>query len=273
MCLLADKLNGLSTMVGDVTSAYLEAVTTEKVCFTAGPEFGELEGHTFIIYKALYGLRTSGASWHQRFADTLRDLGYTPCKADNDVWMKDCDTHYEYVCVYVDDIMHMSKNPQALFDALKDQYNYKLAGVGDPSYHLGGDIYRDSDNTLAWGAKGYIKKMLMAYEKLFNSQPKEYSHPMEEGDHPELDLTPLLNKDGIRMYQSIIGALQWAVTLGRFDIFIGVVTMSSFRISPREGHLERLKHIYGYLKRQPDGAIRFRTGIPDHEARVTPKNL
>ena len=113
--------------------------------------------------------------------------------------------------------------------------------------------------------------MLMAYEKLFNSQPKEYSHPMEEGDHPELDLTPLLSKDGIRMYQSLIGALQWAVTLVYFDIFIGVVTMSSFRISPREGHLERLKRIYGYLKRQPDGAIRFRTGIPDHESRVTLK--
>jgi hypothetical protein len=29
--------------------------------------------------------------------------------------------------------------------------------------------------------------------------------------------------------------------------------------------------MYGYLKRQPDGAIRFRTGIPDHESHDTPK--
>ena len=106
-------------MVGDVTSAYLEAATNEKVCFTAGPEFGELKGHTFIIYKALYGLHTSGASWHLQFSDTLQHLGYTPCKADNDVWIKDCDTHYEYVCVYVDDIMHMSKDLQAFFDTLR----------------------------------------------------------------------------------------------------------------------------------------------------------
>ena len=47
--------------------------------------------------------------------------------------------------------------------------------------------------------------------------------------------------------------------------------MSSFRIAPRQGHLDRLKRMYGYLKRQPDGAIRFRTGIPDHESRDTPK--
>ncbi len=258
-------------MVGDVSSAYLEAETKEKVCFTAGPEFGKLAGHTFIIFKALYGLRTSGASWHQRFADTLCDLGYRPCKADYDVWIKDCGSHYEYVCVYVDDIMHMSKKTQALFDALKDIYHYNLAGIGEPSYHLGGNFFRDTDVTLAWGAQFYVKEVLITYEKLFGQNPKEYSSPMEEGDHPELDLTPELDANGIKLYQSLIGALQWAVTLGRFDIFIGVATMSSFRIAPRQGHLDRLKRMYGYLKRQPDGAIRFCTGIPDRESRNTPK--
>jgi hypothetical protein len=34
--------------------------------------------------------------------------------------------------------------------------------------------------------------------------------------------------------------------------------------------VDRLKRIYGYLKRNPDGAIRFRTGIPDHESREPP---
>jgi hypothetical protein len=31
------------------------------VCIIAGPEFGNLQGHVMIIYKALYGLRSSGA--------------------------------------------------------------------------------------------------------------------------------------------------------------------------------------------------------------------
>ena len=113
--------------------------------------------------------------------------------------------------------------------------------------------------------------MLLSYEKLFNSTPKEYSTPMEEGDHPELDLSPVLDANGTRLYQSLIGALQWAVTLGRFDIFIGVATMSSFRVTPREGHLERLQRMYGCLKWQPYDAIRFRTGIPDHVSRESPK--
>jgi hypothetical protein len=270
LCLVAAEVNSLKIMVGDISSAYLEAYTKEKVCFTAGPEFGLLQGHTFIIEKALYGLRTSGASWHQRFSDTLRDMGYFPCIADSDVWMKHCGTHYEYICVYVDDIMHMSKCPEELFTKLKDTYNYSLSGVGEPSYHLGGDFFRDKDGTLAWGASSYIKKMLLNYNKHFDIPPKEYSSPILEGDHPELDLTKELDAAGIQLYQSMIGALQWAVTLGRFDILMGVTAMSSFRISPRQGHLDRLKRIYGYLKRQPEGAVRFRTGIPDHEATELP---
>ena len=44
------------------------------------------------------------------------------------------------------------------------------------------------------------------------------------------------------------------------------MTLSRFRVAPHVGHLERIKRIYGYLRRQPEGGIRFRTGIPDHES-------
>ena len=83
--MLAAELNQLHIMVGDISSAYLEAYTQEKVCFLAGPEFGPLEGHLLVIERALYGLQTSGARWHDRFSDRLRDMGFTPCEADPDV--------------------------------------------------------------------------------------------------------------------------------------------------------------------------------------------
>jgi Reverse transcriptase (RNA-dependent DNA polymerase) len=86
ICLVAAELNSLQSIVGDISSAYLVAYTKEKVYFTSGPELGVLQGHTFVIEKALYGLYTSGASWHQCIADTLRDLQFTPCLADPDVW-------------------------------------------------------------------------------------------------------------------------------------------------------------------------------------------
>ena len=104
---------------------------------------------------------------------------------------------------------------------------------------------------------------------MFGSKPKEYSTPLAKKDHPELDHSELLDDLGIKQYQSLIGALQWLVTLGRFDIHLGVATMPSFCIAPHQGHLDCLKRMYGYLKQNPAGATRFFVKIPNHEAIAT----
>ncbi|HYC30222.1 MAG TPA: reverse transcriptase domain-containing protein, partial [Chitinophagaceae bacterium] len=96
MALVVSELNGLKVMVGDIGNAYLEAHTKEKACIIAGPDVGELEGHTLIINKALYSLRTSGARFHKKLSDTLRDMGFKPCKADPDLWLQEQADHYEY---------------------------------------------------------------------------------------------------------------------------------------------------------------------------------
>jgi hypothetical protein len=64
----------------------------------------------------------------------------------------------------------------------------------------------------------------------------------------------------------MIGALQWVVTLRRFDILEAIMMMGGFSVMPRQGHMASLKRIYEFLKRRPDGAISFRVGIPNHEA-------
>ena len=63
---------------------------------------------------------------------------------------------------------------------------------------------------------------------------------MEKGDHPELDVSNLLEVDGISQYQSLVGALQGGITLGRFELLAGISAMTSFRVAPRVGHMERL---------------------------------
>ena len=89
---------------------------------------------------------------------------------------------------------------------------------------------------------------------------------MDKDDHPECDQSTLLDPTGTREHQSLIGAPQWCVTLGRCDIQHAVMIMSRFRVGPRQGHLDRLTKIFGYLRKHPEAKIRFRTGIPDCEA-------
>ena len=258
------ELNELETWATDIGNAYLEANTSEKVYIIAGPEFGKLEGHVLIIRKALYGLRTSGVRWHERLADCLRSMGFAPSWSEPDIWMRRAGDVYEYVAVYVDDLAIAAKNPQEIIDTLVNVHKFKLKGTGNIQFHLGMDFYRDDDNILCIAPIKYIKKMIMSYEQMFGKTPRTTAwSPLEKGDHPELDDSEFLNPEDTQKYQSLIGALQWAISIGRLDITTAIMTMSSFRTSPRKGHLERLKRIYGYLAKFNDMALRIRVNEPD----------
>jgi hypothetical protein len=68
MVAFLSELNGRAT---DIGNAYLEAKMSELLFIVAGPEFGDLEGHMLVIYKALYGLHSSGLRWHESFSACL----------------------------------------------------------------------------------------------------------------------------------------------------------------------------------------------------------
>ena len=179
------ELNKMETWATDIRNAYLEAKTKEKVYVVAGAEFGELEGHILVIFKALYGLRSSGLRWHERFAACLREEGFKPCKAEPDIWMRKNDDVYEYIAVYVDDLAFALKDPQSLVTALEQKHKFKLKGTGPISFHLGCNFFRDKDGTLCMAPKKYIEKMVAMYVQLFGTQPSQKtSSPLEKGGSP-----------------------------------------------------------------------------------------
>ena len=45
---------------------------------------------------------------------------------------------------------------------------------------------------------------------------------------PELDDSEFLDEEGTRIYQSLIGSAKWLVQLGRFDIAMLIMTLSSY---------------------------------------------
>ena len=113
--------------------------------------------------------------------------------------------------------------------------------------------------------KKYIEKLKETYVRLFNTEPsKGLKTPLEKNDHPELDTSEILEGHEVNHYLTMVGQLQWLITLGRFDIQAQVITMSRFQAQPRKGHLERLKRIYSYAIRTKDYATRFRPTEPDY---------
>ena len=93
--------------------------------------------------------------------------------------------------------------------------------------------------------------------------PKRHKNT-NKNDHPEMDTSEILEGEMVSKYLTMVGQLQCLVALGRFDIHPHVISLSRFRAVPRQGHIERLTRVYGYVIRTKDYAIRFRTQEPDY---------
>jgi hypothetical protein len=271
---LLAALNDLDLVAADIGNAYLQASTKEKIYAIAGPEFGELQGKTMIIVRALYGLKSSGAAWHEHFANTLYDMKFKPSYADPDVWMRAATKpngflYYEYIFVYEDDLLILSHQTKSIVNVLKSISRLKEDEVGVPKMYLGAQVkqmHLPQDKTvLQWGLspKQYIEnalnnvegKLLEIGQKL---HPKNYaSVPIRTGYRPELDYSPILSSETANFYQQLIGMLRWVVELGRMDIHLAVTLLSSYMMQPREGHLIEVLRIFSYLKYHTNSIMIF----------------
>ena len=213
-----------------------------------------------IAVKAIYGLKSSSARFHEHLSIALQKLGFRPSKADADLWIKKVDDHYEYIARYVDDVIVFLKQPMDIINELKKTYTMK--DVGRPQYYLGGDVVQLGDEwekegiSEALSAETYINNVLPKLPKICNIEDfKKSTTPFSKDYHPELDDSPLLPPEQISMYQSLIGSANWIITLGRFDIAYAINTLSRYSMAPREGHLQAMHKVFGYLRKLPKGRI------------------
>ena len=212
------KLNNMKVWGGDIGNAYQEATTKDKLYRVAGPEFEELQGHTLVIHKALYGSKSSGLRWSQRVQDIMLELNFRPCKADPCVWLREMKDKYKYIAIYVDDLLIASDEPHKIIQNLKDKVKFKIKGDGPLEYHLGCDYKLDKDGTFSGTThKIYQQDIRIIQENVSKSKLHQCQITDEMNYHPQLDNSVLCNEERITKYMSMIGQLQWAITLGRYD--------------------------------------------------------
>ena len=276
---LIAALNDLKVMACDIQNAYLTARCREKVWCRAGPEFGADEGKIMLITRALYGLKSSGAAFRSLLADHVWEIGFRPSQADNDVWLRpavkpDGTKYYEYLLIYVDDVLGISHDPNML-NCIKTHFKLKGDKIEEPSVYLGANITKmvneEGKECWAMGADDYCASAVQNVEKVLADKglrlPSRCITPTLHGYKPELDATAELKADGIQWYQEMIGMLRWAVEIGRVDILTEVAMMSQHMCLPRQGHLEQVLHIFGYLKSHKKLRIMFDSGKPQISSR------
>jgi hypothetical protein len=270
-------LNDLDVMVADISNAYLTAPTTERYWTVLGQEWGADAGKRGMIVRALYGLKSSGAAYRNHLASYLRELNFTSCLADADVWLRharrpDGTEYYEYLLVYVDDLLVLSEMPKAILDDINTYFQLKPGSVGTPDLYLGAKLSKITmpNGVTAWcnSSHRYVQEAIRNTEKFIQKHGakmlrKKTQSPMEANYRPELDVSPILPADTANYYQSQLGILRWIVELGRIDIATEVSMLAAHNALPREGHLAGVFRIYSYLKTRPNARLVFDPSYAD----------
>ena len=170
---------------------------------------------------------------------------------DNDVWIQPSprsNKDYNYVATHVDNFKIVAKDPDSIMASLEHKYMIKDDGL--PKYYLGNNYCPQKGKWMV-GCKKYVVKAVHQVEAMFPTLTRNAT-PMWANNHPENDNLPLLGDSNHRKFQMLIGMLNWAVTIGWFDVAYAMSSLSCFSACPREGHLKRALHIFGYLKRHPN---------------------
>jgi hypothetical protein len=105
--------------------------------------------------RALYGLKSLGASWRAHIAHTFSYMKCSPSHGDPDVWMRMAFnpmtnvSYWEYLLVYVDDLLGIGLDPRATLNTLETDNTYVLKEVVPPTCYLGASSGNyNLDNTI-----------------------------------------------------------------------------------------------------------------------------
>ena len=91
-------------------------------------------------------------------------------------------------------------------------------------------------------------------EKLANHEsklPNRCDTTLYSNYHPSEETTVELDANGVQYFKDIIVVLRWEVELGRVKLFLELDLLYTHLALPREGHLQQVYHIFGYLKKSP----------------------
>ncbi len=204
-------LNGLDIMACDLENVYLNTRCKEKILFEGRIECGA--NKVCIFVRALYGLKSAGASWHATLVQALHDIGFVSTTADPDVWI--------WAAVQGDGFEY--------YEML-----FREVWASSPCDYVNNAI-KTIESLFEEDGEGYVLK-----SKVKNLIPMNYK--------PKLDVLDELGPELSSHYLQLIGICGWVIELGHIDIGHEISLLSQYQANPRVGHLEVLYHVFAYLK-------------------------
>ncbi|GMF24181.1 unnamed protein product [Phytophthora fragariaefolia] len=250
----ADPELGLDVYGGDINTAYLNAKLEIRQYLRSINGYPcQVNGHMYVVYKALHGLHQSGREWNSELNQWFLDQGYQRSRTEHCLCFKVEGEMIMYVLVYVDDILAATNDEaykEQLFKDLNNACGLKDQGLLEQ--YLGVEVEQTSESIKINQGK-YTREILetFGYQNAHAiGNPMETNvrlAPVEEDEKPETSF----------QYREAIGMLMYLGTSTRPDLAFTLGQLSRFVANPSAKHVGAVKRVLRYLVGTQDYGITY----------------
>eukprot|EP00804_Cyclotella_cryptica_P002399 CCRYP_004096-RA/>CCRYP_004096-RA protein AED:0.22 eAED:0.22 QI:0/0/0/1/0/0/3/0/917 len=290
LCLLCSKAVGEKCILkqGDCKNAFCHATLPDDELTVVRPPVGDPEYNKdtyWLLNKTLYGLRRSPHHWYNMFVQALKDIGLKPSLHDPCLFsgIVNPQQHHStshspsppppshtttapiHVGIYVDDFVFYSTDPiqeQRFMEALKQRVVVDFMGPVDWFLGTAFTWKKDKDGNLSvFLSQSAFTEYTAHRFAIDRINPTPHMTPYRSGipidsipNPPKGD--PDL-KRRTKIYQSIVGCINWLATCTRPDISPCLTFLTSYNQAPSHGHYQAALHALKYLYSTADYGISY----------------
>ena len=234
------------------------------------PEFASYFNSPRLIKKSIYGTDFAAKVWNQDLTEWLTTntiIRFVQSEIDPSLFIYRKDNNYLFLIVYIDDSLYFGSNEniESLFEtSLAKRFNLDLQG--NSHWFLGTRLYREEDGSYLLDQENYIKHILNRYcgkesewgLPRMQSTPAPVDYIFTKDNRPSEEEQQTIQKRyrGLSM-ASAVSSLLYAALNTRCDILWITNKLAKSSSNPGLKDFEALMHVFGYLRKYPDYAIKM----------------
>ena len=260
-------LFGFQLRQADISCAYLHG-NRKKETFLELPS-----GHPDRIGRrrvwkttsSIYGLRDAPLRWNETINRELEDFGFKRSQTDSCLYVKGSGDQRMYLCLYVDDLIYMSRMGDQL-DRLESflERKFKVKTTHFVNQYVGFEVEKQPTG-LKMHCRRYIEKLVEVYG-LVNARGAVVPLTRSTFQTGTAVQSPQLPDK--RPYQSIVGALAYVGHLCRPDISYAVNFLSRHNTCPTAHLLRLAKQVVVYLRGTSRLGLTFQRQLQDQKLQL-----
>ena len=243
------------------------------------PEYAKYFEGPRLLLKSLYGTDIAAKVWNQDLTDWLKNNTVVPFKqsqVDPSLFIYRHQEEYIYMVIYVDDSLYFGSSAEVeekFTTAMAKRFKLELQGWSH--WFLGTRLYRDNDGSYILDQENYIKHMLNRYcgkqspwglpPEQNTPAPIDYVYTTANRPSTDAEREEIENKfKGLSM-ASAVSSLLYAALNTRSDILWTTNKLAKSANNPGLADFNALLHLFGYLRKYPDYAIKFYQNVKESQ--------